>query len=548
MTTLVLCLALSQEIAITLELDRDAVAQGQQATFTLQTTSAWQPGRWRMLGFFSGKDQAIKYDAQPPAPETTPTIARTHVGQTFRLCVGVFEYGSPSWQAETDAVEAQINNKLSQRRTLADQLADYAAQVNQADDDALQALKDARDQARAIIDAGDPGAEDLADAALAAGWESADASWTAAQSALESWQNLLDQIAQIEFEIVLIIDAGRTYYANMVLDDTQAVEVNFLDEETATAKTAHKVRRELMLVRPQGGSARVDVDSLPAGRVQVLKKAVGQRAGNKADVVTLELQGLPQISGGVKDVDIRALVNQEKIKGMPHTNVEYRDLRFSRQHDVDDSVDDFAYDDAKTVVPDNHLVVYLRGTIFPAVSRAVASKDLVDHLRVDIPAVDDSHGAAARVKPAPKRGVKKTDKKFATIDFAEKKPTPNTTADKIALAAYDGGASGAFLTLYAYNGLPGKSKDNFGKKTAKILGVSIDNEQAQLAAFDVRYFFTFRETNHPNMGPANANDAVNGLWYYSTEGAGGEDAQAVPGWSGRTSRSARRPTASCGAT
>jgi hypothetical protein len=536
MLSLVAWLALAQETVVVLTLDREAVAEGEQASFTINTTDSWQPGRWRILGFFSGKHQAIKFDAEPTDPEQTPVIERRHVGQTFTLCVGVFEYGNTQWQAETDAVEGQLNLLLQDRKILADQLSQYASQINAADDAALDALQAAQDEVKLIMAGGEPGAEQAVEDALAAGWVAAEAAWQGVQVALAEWEGLLEDIAAIEAQMCLLIETTHSYYANVVQDDAKAVEVQFLEKETATCKTVHKVRRQLLMVRPKGAHPRIAVDATPAGRVAVTKKDVQERANNKADMITLELEGLAAISGGLRDIEIRALVNTEKIASMLHTNVEYRNLRLTRQHDVNDSPDSFAYDDAKMVVPDNHLLVYLKGSIFPPVPRDVAVKDLIDHLRVELPAVDDSQAPSpVFVRPLPRRPFKKTQKKWATIEFAETKATPAATADKLRLAEYNGGGGtgggGDFLTVFAYNGLPRLQKNNLGKQTVKIEAISIDGATAALASFDAEYFFTFRSTNHPDSAPVQSHGSVNGLWYYSLEGAGDAPTSAVPGWS-----------------
>jgi hypothetical protein len=535
MIALIAALALAQGAeAITLTVDKNALGEGQQASFTIKTTDAWnqlyqQHQGLRILGFVSWKAQAIHFDAEPGSPEITPVITPEHVGQDFALCVGVFEYG-PNFKSATDAVENSINLQLQDRADAAKDLATYAAQVNAADDQALAALKNARDQVRAIVQAGQPGAEQAADDAMAAGWAAAEAAWAAAQTAIANWKSALGKVQGIEDQIRQTINAGYTYYANMVQGDAKALKEKFLEDETATVKTVHKVRRELLLVRPQGASDRVDVDAIPAGLVSVTKKGIGAGHGAEADFVILELEGQAQVSAALKDIKIRALVNNEEAASMPHTNIEYKNLRLTRQHDVDDSLDYFAYDDAKYVVPDKDLLVFARGVLSPAVSRYAARTFLSDHLRIDIPVVDDSHGAATRVKPLPKRALNNTDKKFATIDFNETLATTTDPSLKIRLAVYNGEGDGAFLTVFAYNGLPHASTD-FGKKTLKIIAVSIDGASADLASFDVNYFFTFRKTNHSVVAgdPAQTVGCVNGLWYYSQEGGGG--APAVPAYS-----------------
>ena len=60
--------------------------------------------------------------------------------------------------------------------------------------------------------------------------------------------------------------------------------------------------------------------------------------------------------------------------------------------------------------------------------------------------------------------------------------------------------------------------------------MSIDGASVDLASFDSKYFFTFRKTNHSvdATDPAESAGCVNGLWYFSEDGAGG--APAVPGY------------------
>ncbi|HYF01254.1 MAG TPA: hypothetical protein VEJ18_20185 [Planctomycetota bacterium] len=529
-------LAVAQSEAAVVQVNRNALAETQEGVFTIRSVDPY-PSGFRIMGFVSGKDQAVKWDGPFNVQEKTPVITRAHVGQEWWVCLGVFAYGTPEQQAQTNALEGKINEKLQLRKTKFTELAAETAKVNGADDQALAALKTARTTVASLVNAGSPGAEKAAEDALKAGWTNADNAWKAQLAGINKWHQLLGEIRSIETELRALIKAGTLYYYLPTETNTLAFELHFLDEETCTSKSVHKVRRELMFVRPQGMLDRIALDAVPAGRVSVARKQAVERVGNKADVVHLELQGQAQISGGLKDVEIRALVNGERIKSMPHTNTEYRNLKLSRQPDLEDTPDHFAYDDLKTVVPDKHLLVFLRGNVFPPVSRYAAFRNLRDHLRFPLPAVEDSDGAQAIVKPLPRRALHTTDKKVATVEFAEIKLNPKTAADKLLVASYTGGGGtggeGTYQTVFAYNGLP-KTSNHFGIKTLKVVVTDIDGATAELESREIRYFFTFSKKNRPAVpgAPATSVGSINGLWYYSEPGAGG--APAVPGfqWDG----------------
>ncbi|RPH49493.1 MAG: hypothetical protein EHM91_03050 [Planctomycetota bacterium] len=312
--------------AVTVQIDRSALAETQQGTFTMKSIDPF-PSGFRIMGFVSGKDQAVKWDGSFNVQEKTPVIARSHVGQEWWVCLGVFMYGNLEQKTETDNIEKQINTMLTARKTKFTDLAAEAAKVNAADDQAMAALKTSRANAASLVNAGAPGAEKAADDALKAGWTNADNAWKAAAASIAKWAKLLEEIRTLENDLRTLIKNGTIYYYRPAEATTAAFELHFLDEETATSKSVHKVRRELMFVRPRNVLDRIALDSTPAGRVSVTRKDADERVGNKADVVTLELQGQAQISAAVKDIEIRALVNNEKIKSMPHTNTEYRNIK-----------------------------------------------------------------------------------------------------------------------------------------------------------------------------------------------------------------------------
>jgi hypothetical protein len=524
--------------AVTVRVNRSALAETQEGTFTMKSVDPYPTG-FRVMGFVSGKDQAVHWDQAFSVEEKTPVITRTHVGQEWWVCLGVFMYGNAQQRAETDTLEGQINTKLQLRRTKFTDLATEAAKVNAADDQALAALKTARTNVATLVNAGAVGAEKSAEDALKAGWTNADNAWKAAAASLTKWSQLLGEIRTLDTDLRNLVKNGTIYYYRPAEDTTRAFELHFLDEETATANLAHKVRRELLFVRPQGVLDRITLDSNPAGRVNVTRRSNAERAGNKADVVVLELQGTAQLSADVKDVEIRALVNNEKIKSMPHTNLEYRNLKLARTHDADEDKLTFAYDDAKVVVPDKNLLVYVRGNLFPPASRYASFRNLRDHLRIEIPAVDDSHDAASFVKPTPRRPLNLADKTVATIQFAEIFTDTKVPANKLRYASYNGGGGtggeGIFVTVFAYAGLPRTSK-HFGKKTLKFTAVDIDGATAPVLQREPNLLFTFRKKNRPfvNGNPPLSANCINALWYYSEDGA--EGAAAVPGfkWLGIT--------------
>jgi len=185
------------------------------------------------------------------------------------------------------------------------------------------------------------------------------------------------------------------------------------------------------------------------------------------------------------------------------------------------------------VVPDKHLLVFVRGNVFPPASRYAAFRNLRDHLRFPLPPVEDSDGAATIVKPLPRRALFTTDKKVATIEFAEIKLNPKSNPEKLLLAAYNGGGGtggeGTFQTVFAYNCLP-NSSNHFGVKNLNFVVTDIDNATADLESRPLRYHFTFSKKNRPVVpgAPATSVGAINGLWYYSEPGGGGSP--AVPGF------------------
>lgn len=194
---------------VTVSRDRTAVGVGQKIRFTFRSPADYDPDRWRIMAYCSEDPKPIflTRPGETQVRESAPA-RRSDVGRSYTACIGAWDLGTPEARQVFDEAEAGLVRLLQSRRAKSEELPLAADKVNEVDDQALAAMRTARDKAEAIVNAGAPGAEKAAEQALKAGDVQADKIWADAKADIAHWNRILKEMEEMDTRIRVLFESA----------------------------------------------------------------------------------------------------------------------------------------------------------------------------------------------------------------------------------------------------------------------------------------------------------------------------------------------------
>ncbi len=530
------------------------ITEGSKAEFTIQVT--YDPGKEVALAYFTEEVGAFDVPSGTALQKVSDPAARKDVGRIFRANVRVFHKDVAEEMALYESAKTKIPELIKTRNGKIATLQGLTVQVLAVDDGALAELAKGRKSAAGLIEKGEAEADKKAEAAMVKAWKDAKAKWAAAANVIAKWKGVREEIRGIDDQLNGALGLGpwpdpcaegggsseegtgdEQRLLAVVATEKEApwvtaVELRFLADEYATSVGNLSLEHEIVLARPNCTWKLVRAESAIPAEVSVAKGNAEDTLGIGAEIARLLFTPGAAASADPHAVAIELHADAEaKIAAsLPGANVDFTFDALLREPDKDVSKKDFSYDDPRSRAQEKCLVVYVRGSLLPAVTRYAAFFYLRNGTYFEVSALEDSHEDAPKFVALSWRRIFESDPKKGTIEFAlrhKKAPTKDTS---LKVADY---AAGRFLFAFAYRGLPSVNSHFGVEKEMKMFrrnGTQVGETRI------LRPFFNVAKNTHPVVdtltGTARnrAAAATNYLYYYSDD-AKGTSAAAVSGLS-----------------
>lgn len=532
--------------------DSRQITEGSKASFTVAAT--YEPGAQAALAYFTEDDAPFEVPSGTPATRESAAAARQDVGRIYRANVRVFLLTDPAQKALYENAKAKIPEILKSRKAKIAELQAATLLVLAADDAALAELAKGRKSAAAIVEKGAAAAEEEALAAMKSAWEKAEAKWKAAANAISKWKTLREEIKALDDALNAALGLGAwpdpcaesDGGATVESDATKlavsvkigapwvtAVEIRFLADEYATSVGKAAFVREIALVRPDCSWKLVRAASGEPEQVSVTRLNGADRLKIGADLGWLGFAGGAAPSSGPHAVSISLYADAETkaAASLPGANVGYTFDGIYRTPDADVEKKKFCYDDPRSKALDRCLVLYVRGSLVPAIGRYAAFDYLRNLTHFEITALEDSHAEQPKFVRLLWRRSHPTDRKKGAIEFALRLKKAHSKETSVKVADYSPEEGGRFLFSFAYQGLPSVNSE-FGQEKTLTMHLSDGTVVGTPRKFVP--FFNLEKSTHPiadsieGDSRTRADGLPNYLYYYS-EDARGTKAAAVAG-------------------
>ncbi|MBI2899179.1 MAG: hypothetical protein HYY17_03280 [Planctomycetes bacterium] len=554
---LVVALAGAAPIAAQVGADSREITEGSKAAFTIVVT--FDPAKEVALAYFTEDDAPFDVPSGTPVRKESPPAARQDVGRIYRANVRVFLKDDPNDKALYESAKTKIPELLKTRKEKIAALQGLTLQVLAADDAAFAALSKGRKSAADLIEKGKAEADKKAVAAIASAWKGAETTWKKAADAIAKWKTLRDEIKSIDDQLnaALGLDAWPDPCADPAPSGDESseesgdmklmaavkvktgapwvtvVELRFLADEYATSVGNLSIDHEIVFARPHCSWKLVRAESSIPAQVAVVKGAAEDRLAIEAEFARLVFTPGAAASDAPHAVEIRLHADAETkvAAALPGANVDFTFDALLRHPDADAGKRDFSYDDPRSKALDKCLLIYVRGSLAPAVSRYAAFAWLQDGTYFEVSELEDSHQAAPTFVNLSWRRPSSSDPQKGTVEFAIRVPKPAGKDQSVKVADYSPDLGGRFVFAFAYLGLPSVNS-RFG--AVKEMKMFRRDATPVGTAKEFRPFFNVAVRTHPVVDGLGddarklATDATNYLYYYS-EDAAGDAAPAVAG-------------------